>query len=693
MVNRKNLAAATNCALALQSIDGELTGEVSRFIPATMTCTAWCEFISNDRLDPDTGRVLRALRIDGKPFSLADRPAMRAIYDRVPCSKEEAAGNSLILMKCAQVGFTVMEILAALYMALKFEPLRVGFFLPSVELARSKSRERFLPIVRSIPEAFDLLTAPKPGELNPRRSEGSVTQRWMGGSVFHFLWTSGRATTESKPMDAVCFDEVQEMTISAMEKVLERLSASTLKFVLMGSTANHPGSDIHYWYQKGSQHRFHTRCPECGAEEPLDEYFPACIGFDQTTINPRTGAPGAYRYRCRSGHWIDNPQDGAWVATNTEADPHYVSFHFTQMLSPTISPEELYLAYLNSHDIANFYNRKLGKPFQDPNELPVTDAALAACVAEGEKIGHAWRKSGKNTFMGIDQMAEFNCVVIMERLDDGRHAVIHVEEVYGERPFDRCSELIERYGVRVCVVEQLPNVNDARRFARQHDGRAFLVTQYCQIDDGIARWGDARLTRSEFRTVEDQRDRHIVHVDQHKAMSLTLHRIAAAGTLFPDPQGLVQEVRERGGSFQAAVLKDRVFPHLKSTALVTKRINERELRFRRAVEKRGKDPHFAFAFMLAEVAMVRADSTAAIWLPPHNDPAAPTHPEQHPIVQAIAQARVQGTCGACANFVPSATDRAALGKGGCALLHLGGELLRVHASDPASHVCGYVGRE
>ena len=43
-------------------------------------------------------------------------------------------------MKCAQVGFSIFEMLWAIYIALKFEPLTVGFYLPDMSLALAKSR-------------------------------------------------------------------------------------------------------------------------------------------------------------------------------------------------------------------------------------------------------------------------------------------------------------------------------------------------------------------------------------------------------------------------------------------------------------------------------------------------------------------------------------------------------------------------
>jgi phage terminase large subunit GpA-like protein len=110
----------------------------------------------------------------------------------------------------------------------------------------------------------------------------------------------------------------------------------------MGSTANWPDGDIHWWFSKGTQHRFHTRCPACGDASPLDDCFPDCVGYDPERED--------YRYRCHACRgWIDDPQDGEWRPLNPDAK--IASLHFTQFLSPTISPRELIEAYHQADDM------------------------------------------------------------------------------------------------------------------------------------------------------------------------------------------------------------------------------------------------------------------------------------------------------------------------------------------------------
>lgn len=219
-------------------------------IPADMTFRQWCERLAQERTDPRTGEKRPGLLVDGKPFTLDNRLAMAWLYDQIPSTREEAFRRTLVLMKCTQVGFTVMEILATIYLGLKFQPCTIGMFLPDVALAEGKSTERFMPIVRTIPEAHKRMTMEALDGSGRKTGEGNVRRRRIGEALYLFGWTSGKATTESFLMDVLAFDEVQEMSLAQIEKTRERLSASSFRFSLMGSTANWPDSDIHFWFKQ-----------------------------------------------------------------------------------------------------------------------------------------------------------------------------------------------------------------------------------------------------------------------------------------------------------------------------------------------------------------------------------------------------------------------------------------------------------
>jgi hypothetical protein len=588
-------------------IDAQIVLSVAQsIIGRDETFRQWCERLAGD-----------GLKVDGLPFTLDNRPAMHFIYDLIPSTVAQANKRIDVIMKCTQVGFTVMEMLAMIYMALRFAPAKIGMFMPSQMLATGKSSERFMPIVRSVPPVYKMLVEEK--ESGRQAGEGNILIRNLGPSRFHFLWTSGKTATESFPMDVVSFDEVQEMQVADMEKTRERMSASLLRYTLMGSTANWPDRDIHLWYKKGTQHQFHTLCPHCGTHQVLDEHFPQCIGFDPKVErivldadNNEMTVLGDYRYVCHACKgWIDDPQAGQWRAKDPQA--FIRSVHFPQFLSPTISPRDIIEGYFNADDMKNFYNRKLGKPYVDPSQVPVNLEMLNDCAAEGMRLGVNWEQRGDAYFMGIDQMGAYNVVLIAKRLNSGHLAIVHAEEVYSDDPFARCDELMAAYRISVCCVETLPNYNDAKRFANRHKGKVFLAG-YLDMKEDMLRWGDAVPSNMERKTDEEDRDRWTVTLDQYKCMQVALARIQKKITVFPDPEGLLQEITEKGGirgdKMLSPILKDRVFVHLTRTALIAERDPEQN-KYRRRVVKVGIDPHFSYAYMLLNVAWARAHGTAS----------------------------------------------------------------------------------
>jgi len=354
-------------------------------IPEEMTFEAWCEKLAAD-----------GLKVDGHPFDLHRRPALRHIYRMIPSSLDEARKKTIVVMKGAQVGLTVWEMLANLYIALKFSPLTIGMYLPDMALASYTSSHRFMRFVRTVPMAYKLMVGAdnmRDGRA-PAAKEGNKLTRVLGDAQILFLWTSGKVSTESYPLDVVSFDEVQEILVEQIEKISERLSGSDIGMRMLISTANWPEADIDYWYQLGTRERFHTRC-ECPDGVILDDVFPACIELNTGQVE---NAPqGEYIYVCpKCRAYIADPQQPAqikgspdgWVAECPDAEID--SAHVPQTLSATVSARDMIRAFQGARDLKNFYNRKLGKPWADPSQIPIDDAVLAACVSAGAQAGSQW---------------------------------------------------------------------------------------------------------------------------------------------------------------------------------------------------------------------------------------------------------------------------------------------------------------
>lgn len=571
-------------------------------IPEGMTFLQWCDAMAD-----------KGLKVDGKPFRLDDRPALIPIYEAIPTTREEAAKKTLVIMKATQLGLTIWETMANLYMALKWSPVSIGMFLPSQSVAIHKSEHRFMRIVRSSPELYRMLITGKDVDGKPTKvGEGNVLTRRIGESLLLFLWTTGKVTTESIPMDVVTLDEVQEMTLDQIDKVRARTGDSDIQFTLLLSTANMPELDIDHWYRMGTQEVWHTECPACGELSDLSDpagIFPGrSIGYND--------AVGEYEWRCPACESaIENPQVGRYIARNPGAPANMRSFLLPRTISPRMTPRDMIESWQRAKtgdQKKSFYNRTLARPYIDADQLPVTLAVCLACVAAGARAGVQWKAAASEAYMGIDQMGGFNAVIVAERLPDGRMAVIHVEAVFDLDPFERCAAMMDQYGVGVCVVEQLPNVNDARRFANRFPGRVFLAG-YADLRDDMLLWGDD-ASRSDRKTSEQDRSRYTVTLNQYKMMQTSLYRVRETFVLFPPPDALEQDVVEAGKVRRIPILRDWVFHHFTKTALVVTQ-DEHERKPRAKVHKVGIDPHFSFAFMLLNAAWARNHGTGMFILP------------------------------------------------------------------------------
>ena len=593
--------------------------EEKETIPEDMSFRQWCENLAE-----------RGLKVDGKPFRLDDRPALVPIYDAIPTTRAEAKDLVLVIQKATQLGLTIWEVLANIYMAVKWEPVSIGMFMPAQTTAIHKSEHRFMRIVRSAPDLYELLTTGRDVDGKEKKvGEGNVLTRKVRESLLLFLWTSGKVTTESVPMDVVSMDEVQEMTLEQIDKVRARTGDSDIQFTLLLSTANMPDLDINFWYQQGNQQVWHSECKHCGElsdlSDPAGTFPDKSIGYNNGDIEGVETHEYYWRCPCCGGV-IDDPQQGRYIATNPTASPKVKSFLLPRTISPKLTPRKMIEAWgraKTGDQKKSFYNRTLARPYIDADQLPVTMAHCEAAAAAGMAMGLRWESGhdGKSSyFCGIDQMGSFNCAIIKKRLPDGRQAVAYVEAIFDNDPFARCSELMDQFKISVCVVEQLPNVNDARRFANRHPGRVFLAG-YADLRDDSMAWSDD-LSKSDRRTDEDLRSRYTVTLNQYKCMQTSLYRIRGQMIegrmvpmcLFPDPSSLEQDVIENGRTRRIMILRDWVFLHFTKTALVVEQ-DEEQRKSRAKVHKIGIDPHYAFANMLCDVAWARSHGTAMILMP------------------------------------------------------------------------------
>lgn len=538
---------------------------------------------------------------DREPINLVDWTYLREIYESVPANPVDWDGT---IMKSAQGGASVFAMLLSMWLLLT-RRCQGAYFLPTKDHAMAFSGERFIRMARDNPVISKAL-----GEVHDEGDEGSKSIRRFMHSILYFTYMGGKVTTESLPLDYLIFDEVQVMSLKVMETALERISASPLRLLLRLSTANFEGADIHYFFQRSDQREWHVHCG-CPDGVVLTDHWdakagPLCIREPHGKVRTE---PYFWCPRCELP--LDNVRAGTYHPRNPGVKR--MGWHFPQFLSPRWTAGMTLDAWRERIDTKNFYNRKLGLPYTDPETQPITEAMLAnAQDVTLPWVSHGYTKTEAPdaVFAGIDQMGHDNRIIVATPHGD-RMRVVHAEIVQAGDPWVRCGAIMKDYRVSVCAVEALPNYNEAHRFARDFDGKVFIV-HYADLIDQLVLWGDRPREKVTVRkTDEDAKARWTATVDQYKMMSWALGQWTEGRVVTPDARTLVQTIKTERGPQTVAVLRDQVWLHLQRVALVTEQIQGREdeRKFRRAVRKVGIDPHFAYTWMLLCVAWVRRFGT------------------------------------------------------------------------------------
>ncbi len=576
------------------------------------------------------------LLIDGTPFDWHRYEHM------VECFEDDHPVQ--VYQAGAQTGKTARLLAKLLRAAVLHWGKTFGYYFPDKDLPKSFSVTRFRPFVAASPElAIWLGRATKQG-----RGIDAQYIRTFGPSVFMFLTTFGRTSTESTPMQGTFFDEVRRMAAGDLQRAMERTSAAVDPIDVKVSTAGYPESDINRYFLEGDQRHFHTVC-KCPEGVVLSLRFPDCVAdlrgasaslrakvahafrnhpLGEFGMTPREREQyGEAAYLCpKCGEILVNPRDGWWEPHNPGAYAH--SYQMPQLLSWTYPAARCLSKWQTLPDLQELHNSMLGLAYLDAEAQPVQPEHLRACVNGGLRwtanMSDAWRRQHMRTCaMGVDAMGGYNCVVIKKLSPSGKHRTVHLEVAHGDDPWRRTAELMELYDVRVCVSDAHPHWNEALRFAKAFEGRVWLSTY---IDEAgtkgkapMVDWKD-RGKHPKGQKGEETRWKYRIVLNRTNALKWSLGRWGRYANETPDPDGLVQNLPRQkdrvvlspglsvGRFGPSRVCRELYWLHQQRVAFRQVYASEearRRSEFRVVAEHVGLDPHFAHANLYADVALQR----------------------------------------------------------------------------------------
>ena len=542
--------------------------------------------------------AVNSFKVDHKPFTFNNRKFLKKIY--------LSTNPNITVRKCTQVGLTIWMILKVLHKLRYAEHTgrkiarKGGFYFPVFDSVSKFSKDRLRPLIYEIKEFSEQLSSPP-----------SIDLVQFGSSSLYLSYTGGVASMDSTPMDILCLDEVRLMEASTINQLEERLSGCDDPSLYKISTAGYPNDAIDKSFIMGTQNTWHTKCL-CSDGVILSNVFPNCVG---SRSNTKSGRPEYFYYcpKCKKENL--DPQDGDYVVHNPDSE--YDSFHIHQMLSSSRSAKQIWERYITTDNPKEFYNATLGKPYVDEENVGVTDEELQACV----NTDISWGSDDKNTCMGVDQRSG-NLHVIIAKLVNNKRRLIHVEIIDNQAelykvdgnvitPFKHLYSLMTKYDVDLCVLDALPNANEAKDFARAFPGRVFL--SYYKDSQDMVRWTDrsARSKQGEKahsrRSSEDLKFKWVVLLDRYKCIDYALQQWVDRRVECPHPKGLVQNIKdEKTGNYGPEFICDKVFfLHLKSVIRELSQSKSDPTNYRYKWNYLGLDPHLTHAWAYCVVAMER----------------------------------------------------------------------------------------
>lgn len=377
--------------------------------------------------------------IDGRKIDFAKYPYLIDLYD-MPRSKKPL---DIVVVKGAQLGFTSWQVLWVIDGAINLYQNQIGVYFPTEPDVTKFSQTRFARLMNQNPEIAKYI-----------RDTNSAYIRQIGKVFVFFSGMKSRSAAKSTPNDLNVYDERDEMDDAMVELADRRLDGSEFKHRVEISTPTIPDYGVSYTYELSSKNHWMITCTACGKETCLELEFPQCLTRTDDTV---------LRVCVKCGNEIF-PINGRWVPMHPDREKH--GYYVSQLNSSTVFPEEILNEYEQKQrdgmDMAEFYNSRLGLPYAAIDDALEAPMILRLC----KSIPRSIRSPGP-CIMGADVGKQTHWMV-GEKVTDTHLRVLNWGTVHTLD--DLGPEVIDRFGVKAFVIDQMSESHKVRSFCQTYQG-------------------------------------------------------------------------------------------------------------------------------------------------------------------------------------------------------------------------------
>jgi hypothetical protein len=304
-------------------------------------------------------------------------------------------------------------------------------------------------------------------------------------------------------------------------------------------------------------------------------------------------------------------------------------YRVSQLISKFISTAEIWDFYKRTTNMQEFYNAKLGLSYTDKENMPMTIDVVEQAQRDYLKwlVGApADERRKANTYsMGVDQHSGNNYVVIAKRGPDGTREVVHFELIDSANPrywvdgkpvspFRRLYELMNEWDIGLCIIDAMPNANEAMAFARAFPKRVF-ISYYKNTPGGadIVQWTDRpKFKQAVKKGAQEIKFKHSCLLNRYLSLDYLFKLWTEGVYRMPKIDALEQLVRNKdtGHYVQENIARSHFTPQMCSMVRQKKIMGEEnEGKYRMQWINIGPD-HACHAMNFANIALDRLKQTA-----------------------------------------------------------------------------------
>lgn len=415
----------------------------------------------------------RYRRIDGQPFSLDRFRPLEAVYtdnhSHIVIIKPAQRGVSEFAVNFASFG---LEHGADVWAPGLKDGINVAYIFPTIEALGDFSKERLSGLED---ESYHLARM-----FGEHDDFNAVRFKQVGRSYLYLRGGWSTRALKSFPADLLILDEFDEIVAKAVALARRRMNASLIRRELDISTPTIPGYGIHAEYNKTDQ-RVYRQQHTCGQWVGFDffthvrvdgkpyggsdgwQYFsPERIVAGSVVLHcPSCDAPVSEEQRLARGEWV------ALEPSITYAR----GYHIPWWAFPVVDLKRYALSAISTdpHEVEQFHQSDLGNAYSTSGARVTVEALLALSTSlPNGRLPEELRPTAVT--MGVDVGSLLNYRV--SGLLDGNLTVLDMGTV---REFSDLDELMERWSIRLAVLDAMPEQRKVAEFCERWRGRALAA--------------------------------------------------------------------------------------------------------------------------------------------------------------------------------------------------------------------------